>query len=105
LLEGWGVADEVIDDAALLTTELMANAVRQGSGVVNLRVEVDDGLLHVDVQDNAQELPGTGLENSGSPGALSGGGLWIVQSVAHDWGSDSGSDGKTVWFELTLPRR
>ena len=101
LLDGWGVADEVIDDAALLTTELMANAVRQGSDVVNLRFALDDGLLHVDVQDDAEELPGTRLGNSSSSGSLGGGGLWIVQSVAHDWGSDSGNGGTTVWFELT----
>jgi anti-sigma regulatory factor (Ser/Thr protein kinase) len=101
LLDGWGVADEVIDDAALLTTELMANAVRQGSGVVNLRVELDDGLLRVDVQDNADEFPSTRLGKSGSTGALGGSGLWIVQSVAHDWGSDRGDGGNTVWFELT----
>jgi len=100
LLDGWGVADEVIDDAALLTTELMANAVRQGSGIVNLRVELEDGLLHVDVQDDAEELPSTRLGNPGSPRGLGGGGLWIVQSVARDWGSDGADGGKTVWFEL-----
>lgn len=100
LLDGWGVTDEVIDDAALLTTELMANAVRQGSGVVNLRVELEDGLLHVDVQDDAEELPSTRLGHSASPGGLGGGGLWIVQSVARDWGADGADGGRTVWFEL-----
>ncbi|HVH95276.1 MAG TPA: ATP-binding protein [Nocardioidaceae bacterium] len=100
LLDGWGVADEVIDDAALLTTELMANAVRQGTAIVNLRVELEDGLLHVDVQDDAEELPSTRLADPSGPGGLGGGGLWIVQSVARDWGSDGADGGKTVWFEL-----
>src|SRR3954454_23917189 len=43
LLEGWGVPEEVIDDAALLTGELMANAVQHGSGVVTLKIEANNG--------------------------------------------------------------
>jgi hypothetical protein len=29
--------------------------------------------------------------------------LWIVQSIARDWGTESDAEvpGKTVWFELT----
>jgi anti-sigma regulatory factor (Ser/Thr protein kinase) len=100
LLDGWGVADEVIDDASLLTSELMANAVRNGSDVVNLRVELNDGLLHVDVQDDAEDLPSVRLGIGSGPAGLGGGGLWIVQSVARDWGSDRADGGKTVWFEL-----
>lgn len=100
LLDGWGVADEVIDDAALLTTELMANAVRQGSGVVNLRVELQDGVLHVDVHDDADELPSARLAEARAHGGLPGTGLWILRSVARDWGSDHADGGKTVWFEL-----
>ena len=99
LLDGWGVSDTVIDDAALLTSELMANAVEHGSGDVNLRIEVNDGVLHVAVHDESEELPRPGQADPDSTG---GRGLWIVQSVARDWGSDSGDGepGKTVWFEL-----
>jgi anti-sigma regulatory factor (Ser/Thr protein kinase) len=100
LLDGWGVAEGTIDDAALLTSELMANAVRNGSGVVNLRVQLDDGVLHVDVQDDAAELPSTRLGSVSSPAGLPSTGLWIIRSVARDWGSEHADDGKTVWFEL-----
>jgi hypothetical protein len=31
LLHGWAISDQVIDDASLLTTELMTNAVQHGS--------------------------------------------------------------------------
>ena len=99
LLDGWGVEDEVIDDATLLTSELMANAVQHGAGLVNLRIEVQDVLLHVGVHDDSGEGP---VVNDPSPTRPGGRGMWIVQSIARDWGSESNGDspGKTVWFEL-----
>ena len=103
LLDGWGVADQVIDDASLLATELMSNAVEHGSGAVTLEIAVHDGLLRVGVHDRAVELPVMGdVTETG----LDGRGIWLVQSIAHDWGSDSSGEepGKTVWFELTTLR-
>jgi anti-sigma regulatory factor (Ser/Thr protein kinase) len=100
LLDGWGVEDPVIDDASLLATELMANAVKQGTGTVELRVEAENGLLHVAVHDDADATP---VVTHASPVSTNGRGLWIVQSIAHDWGTepDGEEHGKTVWFELT----
>jgi len=99
LLDGWGVEDEVIDDASLLTSELMTNAVKHGSGIVNLRVEAEDGVIHVSVRDDADDVPVLDEADLTSTG---GRGLWIVQSIAHDWGTSSEDEdaGKTVWFEL-----
>jgi anti-sigma regulatory factor (Ser/Thr protein kinase) len=104
LLSGWDIADEVIDEASLLTTELMSNAVEHGSGVVDMEIAVHDGLLHVGVHDSSVELPEEGDGTSANPEA--GRGIWLVQSIARDWGSDtSGKEpGKTVWFELTTLR-
>jgi anti-sigma regulatory factor (Ser/Thr protein kinase) len=99
LLDGWGVAEDVIDDAALLTGELMANAVQNGSGVVTLKIEADNGRLHVGVHDDEEAL--AEVDRAGTSD-LGGTALWIVESMARDWGTDkSGQDsGKTVWFEL-----
>ena len=104
LLHGWDVSDQVIEDASLLTTELMSNAVEHGTGVVHLEIAVHDGLLRVGVHDGAVELP---VERDVPSSSLEGGrGIWLVQSIAHDWGSDSSGEepGKTVWFELTTLR-
>jgi len=104
LLDGWGVADQLIDDASLMASELMANAVEHGSGVVHLEIAVDDdGLLRVGVHDDAVELP---VMNDVTETGLDGRGIWLVQSIARDWGSDSSGEepGKTVWFELTTLR-
>jgi hypothetical protein len=100
LLHGWDVSDSVIDDASLLTTELMSNAVEHGTGIVHLEIAVHDGLLRVGVHDDAVELP---VRREASNSRLEGRGIWLVQSIARDWGSDSSGEepGKTVWFELT----
>ena len=83
LLHGWEIDDRVIDDASLLTTELMSNAVEHGSGVVELEIAVQDGLLHIGVHDDSAELP---TRHDASTSNLEGGrGIWLVQSIARDW--------------------
>jgi anti-sigma regulatory factor (Ser/Thr protein kinase) len=103
LLDGWGVADEVIDDASLLTSELPSNAIQHGTGVVELRVEAEGGRLRVAVHDQGVEMP---VVNHADPASTGGRGMWIVQSIAHDWGTEAnGSEpGKSVWFELSTLR-
>jgi len=105
LLHGWDITDQVIDDASLLTTELMSNAVEHGSGNVDLEIAVQDGLLRVGVHDDSVELPVT--RDAGSATIEGGRGIWLVKSIARDWGSDSSGrePGKTVWFELTTIHR
>ena len=103
LLDGWGVADEVIDDASLLTSELLSNAIQHGTGVVELRVEAEEGRLRVAVHDQGDETP---VVNHAGPASPRGRGMWIVQSIAHDWGTEAngGEPGKSVWFELSTLR-
>src|SRR4051812_16716589 len=98
LLNGWGLADTVVDDASLLTTELVSNAVRHGTGAVKLRVEVDNGVVEVRVHDDEADPPSV---NHADPTSLNGRGLWIVECVADQWGSDPDDPGKSVWFRLT----
>jgi anti-sigma regulatory factor (Ser/Thr protein kinase) len=98
LLSGWGLPDEVIDDASLLTTELVSNAIRHGTGTVTLQVEVDQDVVQVRVHDEAGELPEVKVTDATS---LGGRGLFIVQCVADEWGADEANPGKTVWFRLS----
>jgi anti-sigma regulatory factor (Ser/Thr protein kinase) len=97
LLNGWGLPDEVIDDASLLATELLSNAVRHGTGLVALRVEVEDGVVQVRVHDDNAEMPVVGHADLTS---VDGRGLYILECVADQWGSDPDERGKTVWFRL-----
>jgi diguanylate cyclase (GGDEF)-like protein len=101
LLQGWSVAEDVVDDAALLTTETMANALEHGDGLVSMTISLEHGVLHIAVADKADHRqPQVLTVNSTSDG---GRGMWIVDIVAKDWGTDAmpgAAGGKTVWFEL-----
>jgi anti-sigma regulatory factor (Ser/Thr protein kinase) len=100
LLEGWQVDDAVIDDAALLASELMANAHEHGAGLVSMSVTLDATVLRIAVRDN----DGGALPHLEDPdeGSVGGRGMWIVDAVARDWGTtDAGWTGKSVWFELS----
>ena len=101
LLRGWGLEEGIINDASLLTTELVSNAVRHGDGAVKLRVEVDNGVVEVRVHDDGVKPPSV---NHADPSSLGGRGLWIVEAVADQWGSDNDNPGKSVWFRLSSPQ-
>lgn len=91
------------DDAALLVSELMSNAVRHGAGLALLTVSLHDETLTVAVHDDGVGVP-TVRTGIGDPSAASGRGLGIVERLADQWGVDvdQGREGKTVWFRLTV---
>ncbi|GAB3681174.1 ATP-binding protein [Angustibacter aerolatus] len=101
MLRGWSVRPEAVDDAALLATELITNAVTHGEGAVTLAVEVDGDDLRVAVTDH-----GVGRPSPKEPtvDGEHGRGLWLVQAMSRDWGTTrhSSPDGTTVWFELSV---
>ncbi|MES5818919.1 SpoIIE family protein phosphatase [Streptomyces sp. RG80] len=100
-LHDWGLA-RLVDTAELMVGELVTNAVRHShSRPVELRLVRGDTLL-CEVDDDDHELP-TLL--SAGPEDEFGRGLRIVTTLAREWGTSRTKAGKTVWFELTLPRR
>ncbi|MGW5474485.1 SpoIIE family protein phosphatase [Streptomyces chartreusis] len=99
-LHDWGLA-RLADTAELLVSELVTNAVRHSHGrPVELRLVRGDTLL-CEVDDDDHDLP-TLL--SAGPFDDAGRGLRVVSMLAREWGTSRTSAGKTVWFELTLPR-
>ncbi|MET7572314.1 SpoIIE family protein phosphatase [Streptomyces sp. NPDC005492] len=100
-LHTWGL-DRLADTAALLAGELVTNAVRHSRGHrAELRLVRGDTLL-CEVDDDDPTLPT--LLSTG-PDDESGRGLHVVGMLAREWGASRTTAGKTVWFELTLPRR
>ncbi|MFD3836542.1 SpoIIE family protein phosphatase [Streptomyces sp. NPDC058642] len=100
-LHDWGLA-RLADVAELLVSELVTNAVRHSrSRPLHLRLVRGDTLL-CEVDDDDHDLP-TLL--SAGPEDEFGRGLRIVSTLAREWGTSRTKAGKTVWFELTLPRR
>jgi serine phosphatase RsbU (regulator of sigma subunit)/anti-sigma regulatory factor (Ser/Thr protein kinase) len=100
-LHDWGLP-KLADPAELMVSELVTNAVRHShSRPVALRLVRGDTLL-CEVDDDDHELP-TLL--SAGPGDEFGRGLRVVSTLAREWGTSRTAAGKSVWFEMTLPRR
>ncbi len=103
-LRGWDL-DSVGDVAALLVSELVTNALRHATGPIGVRLvrhpASPDGILRVEVSD---PLPDPPRERVARPEDEDGRGLGLVASSARRWGTRPGDVGKTVWFELALPR-
>lgn len=85
------------EDAVLLVSELVTNALTHGIGEVSLRIDVETDGVRVEVSDQGN----VALAPSPTPGAHGGWGLRIVDEVADDWGVLQGST--RVWFRLSQP--
>ncbi|MEU9169639.1 SpoIIE family protein phosphatase [Streptomyces sp. NPDC048420] len=97
----WGLA-KLADAAELMVSELVTNAVRHShSRPVEVRLVRGDTLL-CEVDDDDHDLPSL---LSAGPTDEHGRGLRVVSTLAREWGASRTKAGKTVWFEMTLPRR
>ncbi|MEU0895438.1 SpoIIE family protein phosphatase [Streptomyces massasporeus] len=106
-LQGWGFAD-IVDDAVVLTSELVTNAVvHAGTSADVLCLRSDEG-ARIEVADRYPEreipLQGTAI-NMGSPDREGGRGLQLCAALAGRWGVEYTPTHKTVWFQLDLPAR
>ncbi|MFB7247527.1 PAS domain S-box protein [Streptomyces populi] len=106
-LQGWGFAD-IVDDAVVLTSELVTNAVvHAGTSADVLCLRSDDG-VRIEVADRYPEreipLQATAV-NMGSPDREGGRGLQLCAALARRWGVEYTPTHKQVWFRLDLPER
>jgi hypothetical protein len=85
------VAPALRHDVALVVAELVANAVRRGSGPVGLRVEMEGETVRISVRDAGV----TTFE-----GHDHGTGFHVVDQLATATGIDHDETGKTVWATL-----
>ncbi|MER7054381.1 SpoIIE family protein phosphatase [Streptomyces sp. NPDC000351] len=100
-LHDWGLP-KLADPVELMAGELVTNAVRHAHArPVELRLVRADTLL-CEVDDDDHELP---TLCAAGPDDEAGRGLRVVSTLAREWGASRTKAGKTVWFELTLPRR
>jgi anti-sigma regulatory factor (Ser/Thr protein kinase) len=86
-----------VDDAVLMVSELVSNAVAHGQPEVTLRLRLRPDRLTVAVADRG-EAPLT----CATPRLqqASGRGLVIVDALATRWGVSQGRFDKQVWFDL-----
>lgn len=96
------VPGRVLEDAGLLVSELVTNAVlhgRVGPGSrLGMRVARRDGLVRIEVRDEGQGFAAAGAR--AGPDDPGGYGLFLVTQIADAWGIAESGDPTTVWFEL-----
>ncbi|HEX4941917.1 MAG TPA: ATP-binding protein [Actinomycetota bacterium] len=99
------VPTRVIDDAVLLTSELVTNAVRhaglEDQDEIEVTVSVDSRILRITVRDRG---PGFDPEAVVRRRSDEGGwGLDLLRRLSSRWSVDRGDAGTDVWFEIDLP--
>ena len=101
------VDETVVDEAEIVISELVANAVRHAKpladGTIRLGWTVRAGVVEVEVTDGGG--PTTPRPAPRSLMAAQGRGLRIVRGFAHEWGVHEDRAGRTVWVSLGGPSR
>ncbi|WP_116247936.1 ATP-binding protein [Nocardiopsis sp. FIRDI 009] len=112
-LRAMDIGDERVDDASLILSELVSNALRHASPLpepedtvgVSWRVRVDHrtatgGWVEIAVRDGGSSTMPRVARPSVS--GLGGRGLGIVQSLAGQWGTEMDATTTTVWAILDI---
>jgi anti-sigma regulatory factor (Ser/Thr protein kinase) len=107
LLTGEGVASRTLEDAILVTSELVTNALIHGGGAPSLSVTLTSDAVKIAVTDESVVATRDAMRVAApGPPSASGGaggfGLRIVERLALTWGVVPLRAGKTVW--AVLPR-
>jgi anti-sigma regulatory factor (Ser/Thr protein kinase) len=92
-----GQGDTLLEDAALVVSELATNAVVHADSAFSIAVTEQDSVVRISVHDRGPDLP---LLVDRGRKASSGRGLIIVDALATRWGIDPTATGKVVWAEL-----
>lgn len=103
VLRQWGLTPKLTEDAVLLVSELVGNAVRHtGARAFGLRMRRRRGWLRVEVRDPSRGLPCLMPVQELD---ISGRGLFLVDKLSDRWGVDLLPRGKTTWFEMRVADR
>ncbi|MEU1178604.1 PAS domain S-box protein [Streptomyces sp. NPDC005820] len=97
-LASWNCAARA-DDALLLLSETLTNAVLHAEGPIGLHLHRTATDLTVEVSDRSPQLPQPRLATEEEE---SGRGLILVRALAAGWGVRPTDEGKTTWFTLRL---
>jgi serine/threonine-protein kinase RsbW len=84
-----------MDDAALLTTEVVSNAARHGREPIELSITLEDEGLRVSVFGQ-----GPGFDPEDEAIRTGGWGVNLIEQLSSQWGVDRKDDGAEVWFRL-----
>jgi GAF domain-containing protein len=93
------VPSDVTECAALLTSELVTNAVLHAATPFTVTLHLMTDRIRVDVADGSPVVPS--IKNYATD-AATGRGLTLFNTLASDWGVHPVVGGKIVWFELPV---
>ena len=96
--QDWDLDEDLSHDAAMVVTELVANAVDHAGTPSTLRVDLDDRGLYVAVRDGRPDR--APRPRPVDPTAPRGRGLQMIDALTASWGVTVHADGKTVWALL-----
>lgn len=92
---------QLTDDAQLLASELVTNAVRHASGPIDVRAYVRDGFLRLEVGDSCVDhAPQKRQADADDEG---GRGMELVDKLSARWGWRNCGHVKVVWLDLPMP--
>ncbi len=99
-LAEWALPANLIDDATLIVSELLTNAVLHGAPPIRLRLRRTPRELAIEVDDESSAMP---RKLRAAPEDLHGRGLAIVAAIGSRWAARANGHGKTVWSSLPIP--
>jgi anti-sigma regulatory factor (Ser/Thr protein kinase) len=95
-----GGVDALVDDAALIAAELLANARQHGAPPIVVCVRADGDRVRLEVRDEGPHAP---IMPPPSTNNMTGRGLTLVAALSNRWGiRRTSSGGKSVWCELVV---
>ena len=103
-LADWQAADATAD-VALLTCEIVTNALVHAGTDIEVACRVQDGGVRVEVSDGSRHrlIPPSDPRAADGADQESGRGLLIVDQLADSWGVSYAAQTKSVWFSYALP--
>ncbi|MFD5088221.1 SpoIIE family protein phosphatase [Kitasatospora sp. NPDC058406] len=98
-LTRWGL-EELSFTTELIVSELVTNAIRHGTGPIQLRLIRHAGLI-CEVADSSSTSPHLRHARTTDEG---GRGMFLISQMAQRWGTRHTNRGKIIWSEQSLPR-
>ena len=86
----------VLDDAAIVVSELAANAVTHARSAFRVSIARADATVRMAVEDLSQDQPMLDVSRA----ARAGRGLVLIREICSRWGVETGPHGKRVWAEI-----